>query len=57
MRLSGHAAVHQAFGRWRKSIARRTFQMRITNEKREAAVMERYLSLLLPGLLLQLHRQ
>lgn len=34
MLLSDQAAVHQAFGRWRKSIARRTFQMRITDERR-----------------------
>lgn len=33
MSLSDQAAVHQAFGRWRKSIARHTFQMRITDDR------------------------
>lgn len=41
MWLSDQAAVHQAFGRWGKSIARHTFQMRITDE-RGGTVMERH---------------
>lgn len=32
MSLSDQADVHQAFGRWKKSIGRYTFQMRITDE-------------------------
>ena len=48
MWLSDQAAVHQAFGRWGKSIARHTFQMRITDES-WGTVMERYPSLLWPS--------